>query len=298
MYKIRWKSYICFILVVASLGSASSLPIENGEFSKKKLSNSYSPYFLRLLQIAMGSDEIISQGGYDSVDIMFNGIDLNGKKALDIGCGFGGVAIYLAEKFDTEITAVEREPYMLKCAQHYLEQHREFLIGNVRFQTLNEPTTLSEFEENAFDLVYSKEVFYHVPYDQKQQYMDEAFRVLKPGGMVIFADWFQSSPDQGERLKLATTVKEVCQYSTPQSFREIMERSHFQNISYADQTSEHIKYTEADIQRLHQSAETIRQDLGESACNDALAKVKLWLEAQVYGELLSGIFIAQKPLLH
>lgn len=296
MYKIHLK-FLCSFMLAASLGATPPVKTEqvaNESFNKKRLSNCYSPHFLRLSQLVFGNDEIISQGGYQSIEIMFKDFDLNGKKVLDIGSGFGGVAFYLAEKFDAEIIGVDREPYMTSCAQQYLEQHRDRLIGNVLFQTLKEPTSLLEFAEDSFDVVYSKEAFYHVPFAQKQQYIDEAFRVLRPGGTLIIADWFQSSLERGNWLSLASTVQEICQYSTPQSFREILVSAHFQNISYLDQSSEHIAYTEEEIKRLGEVAETIREELGENTYNDSLIKWGLWLNAQVYGDLLSGIFIAQK----
>jgi phosphoethanolamine N-methyltransferase len=295
MHTIRLKFIIGFTLIAASLGASSTVNKEG--FSKERLSNSYSPHFLRLSQIVFGNDEIISQGGSQSIEIMFREVDLNGKKVLDIGSGFGGVAFYLAEKFDVEIIGVDREPYMINCAQQYLEQHRDHLIGKVLFQTLKKTTSLSEFEENSFDVVYSKETFYHIPFDQKQDYINEAFRVLKPGGTVIIADWFQSSIEAGKWLNLASTVKEVCQYSTLQSFREVLRTAGFQNISHLDQTSEHIRYTEEDIERLGKRSETICRELGEKTYKDSLAKWELWLNAQIYGDLLSGIFIGKKPPL-
>ena len=288
MYKFHLK-FLTFFLVIAACSYAEST------FSKTRLSNYYSPHFLRLSQIVFGTDEIISQGGYESVEIMFREFDLNGKKVLDIGSGFGGVAIYLAEKFDVEITGVDREPYMVACAEKHLELHRESLVGKVLFQTLKQPTRLSEFEDNSFDLVYSKETFYHVPYNEKQQYIDEVFRVLKPGGIVVIADWYQSSLERGEWLKPASTVQELCQYSTPETFREILEMANFENLSYLDQTAEHIRYTEGEIERLGQEAETVCRELGESAYSKSAASWQLWLNAQVYGDLLSGIFIARKP---
>jgi ubiquinone/menaquinone biosynthesis C-methylase UbiE len=293
MHKFRLKFFLYFMVIAASLGANTEL-VANERFSKNRLSNFYSPHFLRLSQLVFGTEEIISQGGYQSIEIMFRGLDLNGKKALDIGSGFGGVAIYLAEKFDIEVIGVDREPYMLTCAQQHLEQHQDSLVGEVQFQTLKEPTKLSEFAENSFDVVYSKETFYHVPFNEKQQYIDEVFRVLKPGGIVIIADWFQSSPERGKWLKLASTVQEICQYSTTQSFRKILETANLQNISYIDQTSEHIRYTEEEIRRLGQLSETICQELGDTTYKDSLIKWGLWLNAQVHGDLVSGIFIAKK----
>lgn len=42
------------------------------------------------------------------------------------------------------------------------------------------------FDDNLFDAVYSILVFQHIPFEAVKSYIEEAYRVLKPGGMFIF----------------------------------------------------------------------------------------------------------------
>jgi len=41
---------------------------------------------------------LISLGGYDAAEQMFDGLELNGEHLLDIGSGIGGIAHHLAAK--------------------------------------------------------------------------------------------------------------------------------------------------------------------------------------------------------
>jgi ubiquinone/menaquinone biosynthesis C-methylase UbiE len=222
-------------------------------------------------------------------------MDLSGKRCLDVGSGFGGVAIHLARKYDVQIVGVDRESYMEKIATDHLERHKKDLKGHISFHTLKNPTLLCEFADESFDIVYSKETFYHVSYEDKEDYLREIFRVLKPGGQLIMADWYQSAQLQGEHLKQAAPNSEACQFSTPACFEDLLLKLHYQHITYVDETEEHIRYTETEIQRILKNSQQIREELGEDTYANSLFHWGLWLTAQEHHELLSGIFFAERP---
>lgn len=264
--------------------------------SKELLSNGYSPRFLHLLQIAYGREGLLSAGGIEGFDHFFSFLDFNHKKILDVGSGFGGVDVYLAEKFDSEIVGIDIEPYMTSMAQELLEKQRGTLRGSVSFLTLKEPCHLNELEEESFDVVISNQVFYHVPREEKLPYLREIYRKLKPGGALIISDWFQSTPTLGNALKKASTNEKICQYVTPNSFHQMLKEANFQDIVFEDRSLEHIRYTEQDCQRLLNNAASIREQFGEEGYTRITHSLKYWLEAQQAGELVSFTFFAKKKL--
>ena len=54
------------------------------------------------------------------VDSMLEGIDLTGKKVLDLGSGLGGIDFYLAQKYAVEIVGVDVEPFIVDKAEKRL----------------------------------------------------------------------------------------------------------------------------------------------------------------------------------
>lgn len=102
---------------------------------------------------------------------------------LDVGCGIGGSTLYLAEKFDAIATGITLSP--VQAARANERAKNAFLEGNVSFQVadaLNLP-----FADNSFDLVWSLESGEHMA--DKTRFLEECYRVLKPGGVFIFATW-------------------------------------------------------------------------------------------------------------
>ncbi|XZO03076.1 MAG: methyltransferase domain-containing protein [Microcoleus sp.] len=131
---------------------------------------------------------------------------------LDVGCGIGGSTLYLTEKFssvagnnfrlddevdrnfsrspgqsktETRITAtgITLSPVQANRAKERakmagLENNVNFLVADA----LNTP-----FPDNSFDLVWSLESGEHMP--DKIKFLQECYRVLKPGGTLILATW-------------------------------------------------------------------------------------------------------------
>jgi phosphoethanolamine N-methyltransferase len=149
-----------------------------GTFSKDRLSNKYSPRFLRALEYIYGSEGIISSGGIESIDVMLANINLDNKTLLDVGCGFGGVDLHLSRKYKVIITGVDRESFMIECANKLLKRSSIPLKGSVTYQTLSDPLNLKEFADSTFDVILCKQVLYHLPTMKRDLYLREIYRVL------------------------------------------------------------------------------------------------------------------------
>jgi tocopherol O-methyltransferase len=107
----------------------------------------------------------------------------NPNNILDAGCGIGGSTLYLAQKYNARATGITLSPIQAarateRAAEASLSQNAEFQVANAQ-QT--------PFAEETFDLVWSLESGEHMP--DKRQFLQECYRVLKPGGMLIFATW-------------------------------------------------------------------------------------------------------------
>ena len=131
------------------------------------------------------------QAKYDFIDEMmkFGGIDPkidSGAKVLDVGCGFGGTSRYLADKLgpSADVTGITLSPNQVKRGT---ELATERGLSNAKFMVMN--ALEMEFPDNTFDIVWACESGEHMP--DKEAYINEMMRVLKPGGKFVMATWCQ-----------------------------------------------------------------------------------------------------------
>jgi MPBQ/MSBQ methyltransferase len=118
--------------------------------------------------------EMVRWGGLDRLPA--------GTTVLDVGCGIGGSSRILARDYGFNVTGITLSPGQVKRA-------RELTPSDVPalFQ-VDDALNLS-FPDASFDVVWSIEAGPHMP--DKARYASEMLRVLKPGGILVVADWNQ-----------------------------------------------------------------------------------------------------------
>ena len=116
--------------------------------------------------------------------VMWGGLDRlpKGATLLDVGCGIGGSSRMLARDYGFAVTAVTISPGQVKRAQELTPPG-----VTAKFQ-VDDAMALS-FPDASFDVVWSVEAGPHMP--DKDVFARELLRVLKPGGILVVADWNQ-----------------------------------------------------------------------------------------------------------
>ncbi|WP_414576346.1 methyltransferase domain-containing protein [Anabaena sp. CCY 9402-a] len=112
------------------------------------------------------------------------------ENILDVGCGIGGSSLYLAEKFQAQATGITLSPVQAarateRAKEKGLSAKSQFLVANAQAMP---------FDDNTFDLVWSLESGEHMP--DKTKFMQECYRVLKPGGTFIMVTWCHRPTDE------------------------------------------------------------------------------------------------------
>lgn len=103
-------------------------------------------------------------------------------RVLDLGCGIGGPARYLADSFGCTVVGIDLSPSFVEAAD-YLSA-RCGLTDRVSFQ-VGDALTLT-FEDGSFDTVFLQHVAMNIA-DRAALYA-EIRRVLKPGGRFATYD--------------------------------------------------------------------------------------------------------------
>ncbi|MBV8776942.1 MAG: class I SAM-dependent methyltransferase [Alphaproteobacteria bacterium] len=101
-----------------------------------------------------------------------------GMKVLDIGCGWGGLALYLAAEAGVDVTGLTLSTEQLNVAQRRAAQAG--LADRVRFQ-------LRDYREEtgSYDRIVSVGMFEHVGVNQYPAFFEQVRKLLKPDGVAL-----------------------------------------------------------------------------------------------------------------
>ena len=120
------------------------------------------------------------------VSLAQNG-ELNPGRVLDIGCGTGENAIFLAQNGFT-VTGIDLAPSAIQAAKR--KAHGKGVTVN--FQT-GDALSL-EFDDGFFDNVIDSGLFHTFPDDQRMIFVGEIGRVLRTGGKYFMQCFSEKEP--------------------------------------------------------------------------------------------------------
>jgi tocopherol O-methyltransferase len=121
-------------------------------------------------------------------------------KILDIGCGFGASSIYLARKYQADVTGITISPLQVEMAN----QAAAAAGASSAFACMDaERMSLSD----CFDVLWSIESISH--YQDVPRFFANAAKLLNPGGTFALTDWFkQLALSPGEHKKFLSPIED------------------------------------------------------------------------------------------
>ena len=111
-------------------------------------------------------------------------------RALDLGCGNGTTAIWLAEYAGCRVTGIDLSGVRIDNAKVARERQETGLRDRLAFEKAS--ATELPFTDGQFSHVWSQAVIYHVP--DKRTVLKEVYRVLEQGGTFVFDDLVKPKP--------------------------------------------------------------------------------------------------------
>ncbi len=103
----------------------------------------------------------------------------HGERLLDIGCGWGGLAVYAATHCGVRSVGVSLSAKQVAYAQDWIK--RLGIDDRVRVELKD----YRDLGQESFDKIVSVGMFEHVGRSRLQEYFAQANRLLKPGGLFL-----------------------------------------------------------------------------------------------------------------
>jgi SAM-dependent methyltransferase len=151
-------------------------------------------------------------------------------QVLEVGCGAGGCALYLIELTGSHVTGIDANPSAIPEARKAAEATNA--LASFEQTDANQPLS---FRDASFDAVFSNDAMCHIP--DRSRALKEWFRVLKPGGRILFTDaMIVTGPITNEQLMTRSSIGTYL-FLPPGENERLIREAGFSLIASADLTS-------------------------------------------------------------
>ncbi len=129
------------------------------------------------MSLAVGGD-FDAVGALEYCLLVQNGLQ-KGDTIVDIGCGSGRLAFQLKEFLTGQYIGIDVVPELYKYA--------EKICMRTDWKFLSAPGLTIPLPDGSADFICFFSVFTHLLHEESYKYLEDAKRVIKPGGKIIFS---------------------------------------------------------------------------------------------------------------
>jgi len=154
---------------------------------------------------------------------------------LDAGCGVGGSSIYLSQNRNCQTTGASLVPHQVDKAKSFAkEKNVESLTNFIVGDYCDLP-----FADNSFDYIWALESVVHA--EDKNAFFNEAFRLLKKGGVLVMAEYVKTkkeiNPKETNLLRKWLNAWAIADISLEQEYIDAQHQAGFSSYETLDITS-------------------------------------------------------------
>lgn len=223
-------------------------------------------------------------------EIMAQAVQLTTEtRLLDLGCGYGSTARYLAANFGCQITATNISETELELAwdrtlEAGLENQIEYEYGD--FHDLI-------YADDSFHVVWSQEAFLHAA--DKSKVLSECRRVLLPGGTLVFTDILvRTGTAQEDKARIYDRVKSPDMWDLPdyQSALEGLELDVLRMEDWSEHVARSYDWVREEVVK---NREKLLRLVNAETIDSTVEALRFWVEAATEGKIGWAFFVARKP---
>ena len=250
----------------------------------------YHDAMMRMLELIWG-DGYMAPGGTALTDTLVDGLDLAGKRVLDIGSGLGGPACHLASAHGALVTGIDIEPQLIersrrRAQEQGLEERAQFVLV--------QPGPLP-FPDRSFDAVLSAGALTQIP--DKASIFSEVFRVLLPGGSLRSYEWTTTAAESSPDMRYCFEMEGLSYaLETVETYGRLLRAAGFTEVRVSDDTPWYRRQARQEYERMRgelypRMVELLGRQDADHFVEDWRSMVVVWES----GELTQAVCQSRKP---
>lgn len=232
-----------------------------------------------------GDEEIYkaSRRAVDRIASHADRIDEN-TRVVDFGGGFSGSARHLAKKFGCHVTVVNlSETENERGRKMNKEQGLDHLIDVIDGSYDDIP-----LEDNSFDVVWSEDAILHS--NNKTKVMEEAARLLKPGGDLVFSDPMQTDDCDESVLQPIYERINLSSLGSPQFYRNACKKAGLKEVEFEELGEHLVRHYSRVLEETEKNEKELLQYVSQEYIDNMKKGLKHWVKGGKEGNLTWGIF--------
>lgn len=234
-------------------------------------------------------DESIYIASRRTVERIANRLDIDtGTRVLDLGSGYGGAARFLAKTYGCHVTALNlsevenqrnRDMNKVQGVDHLID------VIDGSFEDVPLP-------DASFDVIWSQDAILHS--GDRETVIEEAARLLKPGGHFVFTDPMMTDDCPKKVLQPILDRIHLETLGSPQFYRDATRRFGMKEIGFEEHTDQLATHYGRVLAETERREEELGKVVSQSYIDNMKKGLGHWVEGGENGHLVWGIFHFRK----
>jgi len=213
-----------------------------------------------------------------------------GKRVLDVGCGTGGSAFFMARHYGVHVHGIDLSTNMIHLAIERDGKQEIEIKKKLQFEITDVLETC--YDESSYDIIYCRDAVLHI--HDKEILFQKFYRWLKPGGKIFMTDYCLGKSPSSDEFKAYMFTRRGYSLQSIASSRSALEKAGFKKVVAEDRSQQLITIHKQEVETFIPTEEAFVAEFSRREFNDLIKTWKDFTHWTEDGQMAWGCYTATK----